>query len=794
MTSHMVGSRIPRKEDLRLVTGKGNYVDDFGSDALGVAFVRSTYAHARVLDTDVTAAAEVEGVVAVYTYEDLPARIGAPLPVLVPHPDLTAPRTGYPLAKDVIRYAGEPVAMVVATDRYVAEDAAERILISYEPLPPVVGLENAAAAERLVYPDVPGNVAAHMVQESGDARQAIDAAPHRLQLRFDIERSASVPLEGRGVYARWDGRDGSMRVCSSTQLPVSLRNAIASRLDLPLKKVEVIAPDIGGGFGTKLNHPWPEEVLLPWAARLLGKPLKWVDDRREMFIASSSERAQIHFVEVGFDDEGRVLGLSVRFLHETGAYTPYGIIVPIITMSQLPGPYRIPNYRVEFDCLYTNTVIVTPYRGAGRPQAAFAMERTMDRIAGFLGTDRAEVRAANFVQPSDMPYDTGLIFQDGRPAIYDSGDFPSALKMITEMIGWRDFPARKAQAAKEGRRIGIGLACYVEGTGVGPYEGGHVEIEPSGRILVSTGLSCQGQGHQTMLAQVVADELAVPIDDVEVTTGDTRRFGYAVGTFASRTAVMSGNAVALAARQVRAKALHIAGKALEADPGDLEIVAGIVQVKGSPDAAIPLSMVATLSNPLRYAFDEDAQAATQFTRPGSFDEPPIPDDEEPGLEATDYYSPIRCTFASGIHALVVETDPRTAEVRILDYAVMCDCGTMINPMIVEGQIHGGVAQGVGGALYERLAYDEDGQLQNASFMDFLMPQASEVPARIDIAHLETPSPLNPLGVKGAGEAGVIPVVAAMAAAIEDAEGYRIDHMPVSPSELFQMRTTQEARQ
>ena len=793
MTS-LFGARVPRKEDPQLVTGKGTYVDDFGPDALGVAFVRSTYAHAEVLDIDVGEALEVDGIVAVYTYEDLPERIGAALPVLVPHPGLTEPRTGYPLAKGIVRYSGEPIAMVVATDRYVAEDAAERISVSYQPLPPVVGLENAAAAERLVYPDVPGNLAAHMVQDVGHARQAIDAAPHRLQFRLAIERSAPVPLEGRGVYACWDARDGSMRVCSSTQLPVSLRNAIASRLDLPLKKVEVIAPDIGGGFGMKLNHPWPEEVLLPWAARLIGKPLKWVDDRREGFIASSSERAQIHDVDVGFDDQGHILGLSVRFLHESGAYTPYGIIVPIITMSQLPGPYRIPNYRVEFDCLYTNTVMVTPYRGAGRPQGAFAMERTIDRIAEFLGLDRAEVRAVNFVQPADMPYDTGLIFQDGRPAIYDSGDFPSSLKLVTEAIGWRDFPARKEQAAKEGRRLGIGIACYVEGTGVGPYEGGHVEIEPSGRVLVSTGLSAQGQGHQTMLAQIVADELDVPICDIEVTTGDTRRFGYAVGTFASRTAVMSGSAVALAARKVRAKALRIAGDALEADPRDLEIEAGVVRVKGSPEAFIPLKTVATLSNPLRYAFDEAAKAATQFTRPGSFDEPPVREGEEPGLEATDYYSPVRCTFANGIHAVVVETDTRTAEVRILNYAVSCDCGTMINPMIIEGQIHGGVAQGVAGALYERLAYDEDGQLQNASFMDFLMPYATEVPEHIEIRHLETPSPLNPLGVKGAGEAGVIPAVAAIAAAIEDAEGYRIDHMPVSPSELFHLRSSQEARQ
>jgi carbon-monoxide dehydrogenase large subunit len=792
MSAPLVGARVPRREDHRLVTGQGRYVDDFGADALGVAFVRSPYAHARVLDIDVSGALDVEGLVAIYTYEDLPERIGAQLPVLIPHPDLFAPKTGYPLVKDVARYVGEPVVMVVASDRYVAEDAVGLIDVTYEQLPPVVGLENAQRATHLVHPDVAGNVAAHMVQESGDAAAAIGGAPHRLSFRLTIERSASTPLEGRAVFARWDDHDGSIRVYSSTQLPVSLRGAIAARLDLPLRMVEVIAPDTGGGFGTKLNHPWPEEVLVPWVARCLNAPVKFVDDRRETFVASSSERAQIHDVDVGFDDDGRILGLSVRFLHENGAYTPYGIIVPIITATQLPGMYKLPNYRVEFSCLYTNTVIVTPYRGAGRPQGVFAMERTVDRIAAFLGKDRAEVREVNLIQPEDMPYDIGLIFQDGRPAIYDSGDYPTVLRKAKDLIGWDQFPALKAKAASEGRRLGIGLGCYVEGTGVGPYEGGHIQVEPSGRVMVATGTSTQGQGHQTILAQIVADELGVPIDDVHVTTGDSRRFGYAVGTFASRSAVMCGNAVALAAQVVKRKALQIAADALEASPDNLEIVDGIVRVKGTPAVSIPLRMVATLSNPLRYAFDEQAQAATQFTHPGSFDEPPVRDDDEPGLEGLDYFSPVRCAWANGAHAVIVETDPRTAEVKILRYAVVHDCGRNVNPMIVEGQVHGGVAQGVGGALYERLAYDKDGQLQNASFMDFLMPFATEVPATIEMDHLETLSTANPLGIKGAGEAGVIPTAAAIAAAIEDAEGIQISQMPISPDDLFHLRKTQEA--
>ncbi|WP_433354491.1 aerobic carbon-monoxide dehydrogenase large subunit [Microtetraspora malaysiensis] len=791
MTTKLFGEPVQRREDARLVTGQGHYLDDLGPGALAAAFVRSPHAHARIKDIDVSAALDVEGLVAVYTWEDLPGALAEPLPLLIPHPALTHGRTAYPLARDIVRHVGEPVVMVVAEDRYLAEDACALIEVEYEFLKPVVGVEEAVQGAHLVHEDVPGNVGAHLVQEvpsreGRSAAEAIDTAPHRLEFRLDIERSASMPLEGRGVYARWDADDGSLRVYSSTQTSTSVRMAVAAKLGLPLPKVEVIAPDVGGGFGVKIVHPWPEEILVPWAARTLGREVKWTEDRREHFVASAHERAQVQHVRVGFDDEGRVLGLDVTILHDHGAYTPYGIIVPIITSTQLLGPYKIGAYRVEFSSIYTNTVQVTPYRGAGRPQAVFCMERTMDRVAAYLGKDRTEVRAANFIGPDEFPYDQGLIFQDGRPLIYDSGNYPESLRMLKELIGWDSFPEMKARAAAEGRRIGIGIGCYVEGTGVGPYEGGHVQVTSDGRVHVSTGLTSQGQGHETVFAQIAATELGVPIERVSVVTGDTRRFGYAVGTFASRAAVMSGNAIALACRKVREKALRIAADALEADPRDLEITDGIVHVAGTPSASIPLATVAVLSNPLRYAFDEEAKRATQFSGTSTMDRPPVDEGEEPGLEGRDYYSPIRSTFASGMHAAIVETDPDTAEITILRYAVVHDCGKLINPMIVEGQIHGGVAQGVGGALYEKMVYDEHGQLLNASFMDFLMPYATEVP-RVETAHLETPSPLNPLGIKGAGEAGVIPVSAVIASAIEDAEGITIVRMPISPSDLHTLR-------
>jgi aerobic carbon-monoxide dehydrogenase large subunit len=787
MSTKMFGERVQRVEDQRFLRGQGRYVDDVlaGPDVLHAAVLRSPHAHARIVDIDVSDVLDVEGVHVVWTHDDLTGAMAEPLPLLIPHPDLTHGRTQYALAKDEVNYVGEAIAFVVADDRYVAEDAVARIRVEFDFLPAVVGVEAARAAEQLVHDDVPGNLAARQTQQNGDARAAIEAAPHTLSLDLTIERSASMPMEGRGTVARWDPDTGRLTVWTSTQTSTGVRAAVAAKLGLDLGQVDVVTPDVGGGFGVKINHPWPEELLVPYAARTLGRVVRFTEDRREHFISSAHERGQIHHVDVGYDDDGRVLGLEVRFWHDNGAYTPYGLIVPIITSTQLLGPYKPGAYQVTFDSLYTNTVMVTPYRGAGRPQGCFVMERTMDAIAEALGKDRTEVRSVNFIQPDEFPYDHGLIFQDGREYEYDSGDYPASLQKLKDLIGWDEFPAFREEMAGEGRQVGIGLACYVEGTGVGPYEGAHVHVETSGKVKVATGLTTQGQGHATVFAQIAADVLGVPFDRVEVVTGDTRRMPYAVGTFASRAAVMSGSAVHLAALRTREKVLRIAAEALEASEDDLEIVDGVVSVKGT-DASIDLGTVAVLSNPLRYAFDEASKAATQFSV-GDPGKPPVAEDDEPGLEGRDFYSPQRSTFASGMHAVIVETDPLTAEIKILKYAVVHDCGKLINPMIVEGQIHGGVAQGVGGALLERMAYDENGQLLNASFMDFLMPYVTEVPERIDIDHLETPSPLNPLGVKGAGEAGVIPSAAVFASAISDAEGFALTAMPISPSELFHLR-------
>ena len=776
MTTRWFGAPVQRVEDDRLLRGHGRFTDDVnetGQRALECCFVRSPYAHARIRSIDASAARQMAGVVAVYTAADLPFG-GLDLPLLIPHPNLTHGRTQRCLASEIVRYAGEAVAFVVATDRYVAEDAAELVSIDYEPLPVVITPEAAARADHLVHDDVPGNVAAEMLQEVGDVDAAMKSAARRKQLRFRYERGAASPMEARAVWATWSGEEHKLTVYDSTQSPTSIRGGLAVLFGLPESSVEVIAPDVGGGFGPKIMLFYPDELLVPFAAMQLGRAVKWTEDRQEHFTAVNQERGQVHEVEVGFDGDGRVVALSDDFVHDGGAYTPYGIILPIITAAQVPGPYRIPNYRVRFRDVYTNATPTSPYRGAGRPHACFVMERTLDSIASELGLDRAEVRRRNLIQPDQFPYEVGVAWQDGNTVVYDSGDYPRLLERALEMLGPK--PA--------GDNVGMGLGIYVEGTGVGPYEGAHVQVLVSGKVVAATGIPSQGQAHATVWAQVVADELGVDVSDVEVSSGDTRRFSWGVGTFASRGAVTAGNAMHVAARMVATRAKQIAAEQLEANPDDLELVGGRVRVKGSPDRGIPLAAVAVLSNPVRYAFGGGTEAATQFAskpRPG----PPLHEGEQPGLEATGYYSPPGSTWASGCHAAYVRVDPKTFRLEILKYVVVHDCGRVINPLVLQGQIEGGVAQGIGGAFYERLAYDADGQLRNASFMEFLIPYATEIPP-IEIDHFETPSPLNPLGVKGAGEAGVIPVGAVIAAAIEEALGVPISEMPLSPLKLYEL--------
>jgi carbon-monoxide dehydrogenase large subunit len=780
-----IGARVRRNEDPRLLRGLGCFVDDVRpAGLLHAACLRSPHARARIAVLDPARARALAGVHLVLTAPDLGA-LNAPGPLLIPHPALTAPRTQRPLAEGEVRFAGEPVAFVVADSRSLAEDALGLIDVAYEPLPAAVDLEAALqdGAPR-VHADLPSNRAAHFPQTVGDPDRAFRDGARVLRERLVIERSAGSPLEGRGVVAEPDHRTGGLRVWASTQAPLTIRNGLARLFGLPEFRVEVIAPDVGGGFGTKIMLFYPEEILVPWAALRLGRPVKWTEDRREHLLAANQERRQVHDVEVAVDPDGRILALRDHFLHDTGAYTPYGIVVPLITAVQLPGPYRLPNYRVEFQAVYTNTVSVSPYRGAGRPHGAFVMERVIGLIARALGLEPVEVRRRNLLQPQELPWDVGLTFQDGGPTRYDSGDYPAVLELALDTIGFRDFRATQARARAQGRHLGLGLACYVEGTGIGPYEGARVRVEPSGRIFVATGLTTQGQGHPTTFAQIAAAALGSEPGNVTVVAGDTRAFNWGAGTFASRALVTSGNAVHAAATAVREKILRLAARLLEVSPDDLELARERVSIRGAPDRGLSLGALAAAANPIRYAYGQEAtEAALRLVKPraGAVLGP----GEEPGLEASGYHAPAQATFANGCHAAIVEVDAETGQVQILRYVALHDCGIMVNPMVVEGQIRGGVAQGIGGALYERLVYDETGQPLTASYMDFLIPTAVEIPS-IEIGHLETPSPLNSLGVKGVGEAGVIPGPALIAEAVEDALepfGIRIREMPLDPSRL-----------
>ncbi len=793
MTTKLLGEPVKRVEDPRLLKGQGQYVDDIHRPGmLHGAVLRSQYAHARIKRLDVSKARALPGVELVLTADDLgPA--GGPLPLLIPHPALTAPRTQRALAGDEVRYVGEAVAFVVATNRYVAEDALELIDIEYEPLPVVASLDGATSEDApLVHADVPRNIAAHLVQTVGDPDSAFAQAAYVVKDRLRMDRGAAHPMETRGIVAEWNDAEQSLTCWISTQGPIPIKNGLAMLFHLPEHKVRVMAPDVGGGFGPKIMMFYPEEILTPMAAMRLGRPVKWIEDRIEHFISTNHEREQIHDIEIAFDKQGRILGVRDTFLHDTGAFSPYGIITPLITATQVPNNYNVPNYRGEFTVAYTNKVPVSPYRGAGRPHGVFAMERLLDKAAREIGLDRAEIRRRNFIQPDEFPHDVGLIFQDGGPTTYDSGNYPEVQARALKLIGWDTFKRQQTRARAQGRYLGIGLANYVEGTGIGPYEGAQVRVDVRGHVFVSTAVSTQGQGHYTTFAQIAASELGVPLSSVTVTTGDSTQFRWGSGTYASRALTVAGNAVGLAARAVREKAAQLAADLLEVSPEDLEFENGIVSVKGSPGRSYSLAALAVASNPIRYAYGEVPKLPPEpLPRQG----PALAPDKEPGLEAIRYYSPPHAAFASGCHAAIVEVDADTGMVKILKYAVVHDCGVMVNPMVVEGQVYGGVAQGVGGTLYEKLDYDEEGQLRSGTYMDFLIPYATEVP-HIDTDHVETPSPLNPLGIKGAGEAGAIPTPSALASAIEDALsplGIHITQVPLTPSMLRAMIAEKRAQ-
>jgi len=716
---------------------------------------------------------ERPGVVAAYAADDL-GDYWKPGPLLVPPPPIESTtfnqRTQVPLARGKVRHVGEPVAMVVAESRYIAEDALADIAVEYQPLPAVTDLERALAPDSArVHDDVTGNVAARVHQGKGDYDAARSTAALVLRRRFRYDRGCSAPIETRGVVADWDAKAERLTVWDTTQAPVVVRNGLAAMLKLSERQVRVVAPFIGGGFGPKIMMFYPEEVLLPWLAIRLERPVKWIEDRAEHFLATTQERSQIHDAEIALAGDGRILGIRDEFLHDSGAYDPYGLTVPLNSQCTLLGPYVVPAYDSRFTAVFTTLPIVSPYRGAGRQHGVFVIERLLDIAARQLGLDRSEIRRRNLISPDAFPYDNHIIYQDFASLHYDSGDYRAVLDKALDAIGYRAFIAEEQpQLRAEGRRVGIGVVFYVEGTGIGPYEGARVQVQGSGRVLLATGIGTQGQGHFTSFAQIVADQIGVAVADIDVVTGDTDQFYWGVGTFASRGAVVAGNATHAAAKQVRAKILRTAAEHFECSEADLLLADGHVAIIGVPERNIALGALAALANPLRGA-----------VQPGT----------EPGLEATAYFGPAKGATAAGAHAMIVEIDPATMELRILKYVVVHDCGTVINPLIVAGQVQGGVAQGIGNAFYERLVFDEDGQLINGTLADYLLPTAVEVP-RIEILHHVTPSPYNELGVKGVGEAGAIPVGALFAQAIEDAlelptRGIDILEIPLDPSHLWE---------
>jgi len=774
VTKKYLGQRMTRTEDPRLLTGQALFVDDVQVPGmLHAAFLRSDYAHARLKSIDVSAAKGRTGVVAVFTAEDMGDAWRPSPPNVSPPPGMPGvtfhSRTPVPLVKDKVRHAGEALALVIAESRYIAEDAVEDIWAELEPLDAVVDLETALDPDAPhVHDGLESNLAAHLTQEKGDYEAARDQADVVIKRRLAIDRCAAGAMENRGIVAHWDPKSEHLTLWDTTQAPIPIRNGLAALFGLAAPQVRVIAPFVGGGFGPKIMLYYPEEVVLTWATMQLGRPIKWIEDRRENFFATTQERGQVHHAEIAVTKEGRVLGIRHDFVHDTGAYNPYGLTIPLNTQSHSMGAYDIPNYYSDLKVVFTNKTIVTPVRGAGRPQGIFLAERLLDLAAKELGMDRLEIRKKNLIPPDAFPYEHKIIDQAFAPLIYDSGNYAATLEKAAAMIGYEEFlKEEQPRLRAEGKHVGLGIVPFVETTGVGPYEGARVTVETDGRVSVATGVGTQGQGHFTSFAQIVADQLGVSPRDVRVVTGDTSEFHWGTGTFASRGAVVAGNAINAAAASVRKKVLALASKVLDTPEEELELVDGLVRVAGLPDQSVGLGELAVMANPLRGAVE-----------PGT----------EPGLESTDYFGPQYGAVANGAHALILEVDPETMMIEIKRYVTVEDCGTVLNPLIVDGQIHGGVALGIANSYYEQLIYDENGQLLNASLADYLIPTATEIP-RVEIGHEVTPSPLNPLGSKGVGEGGTIPVPSAFAQAIEDAlsdYGLEVLEMPLSPNRLFEL--------
>ncbi|KHL15229.1 carbon-monoxide dehydrogenase large subunit [Mumia flava] len=771
----LIGASIPRREDDALLRGEGRFLADLDiPGALEVAFVRSPHARATLTKVDLGAARELPGVVAAFAWDDLRDDV-APLvleaEMRVPERVVEAVRPlsrlqPFPLLADgAVLCVGQPVAVVVAVDRYVAEDALELVDIDYAPLPALVDPLDALGPDaHAVAPGTDDNLAISVEGHVGDVDAALNSAVHVVTERYRSHRYVASPMETRGVAVTVDPHDRSLTVFASTQTPHRLREVIASTLGIDAGTVRVTAPDVGGGFGQK-GVQYVEDVLVPYLARRLGRPVRWVEDRLENLTSSSHAREQVHDITLAADADGRLLALRDDVVINLGCANLTGLVVPYNTLTHVIGPYVVPALDLRVRGALTNTMFATPYRGAGRPEAVFAMERAMDRLAHQIGIEPHELRARNLVQPEAMPHETGLMYRDGTMQTYDSGNFPELLRRLVGHLDVDAVRTRQAAGASAGRRIGVGLAMYIEGTGLGPFESGSVSVLPNGRVRVATGASSQGQAHRTTFAQVAADALGVPWDRIDLVEGDTAAIGHGVGTIASRSMVTAGNAIHTAALAVREALLADASQILEIAVEDLELVDGSVRPVGIPDAGIDVAELARRRAPLL--------APGTTTGPGAT------------VSETAFFKPPTVTVASAAHGAVVEVDERTGTVEILRYAVVHDCGRVVNPMVADGQVTGGVMQGIGGALYEEMQYGPDGQPRSVTYMDYLVPTSAEAPPYV-LDHVETPSTLNPLGVKGLGEGGAIAPPAAVTNAVEDALGPDRVHLtrgPLSPSRI-----------
>ena len=768
----MVGTPIKRREDPRLITGQATYVDDIKLlGMLHMAVLRSPYGHARINSITVDAALNQPGVVAVYTAKDMQGSVGnipvaAPLP---PHITKGMGRRG-PLAEDKVRFYGDPVAIVIAEDRYSARDALDLIDVDYEPLPAITDVEKAMQPDApLLYEQFGTNIGVSIHPETDEIDKVFADTQANggviIKERIVNQRLAPSAMETRGVVAEFRRSDKTLSVWSSSQIPHLLRNYLAEQLGLPQHQVRVIVPEVGGGFGSKLNI-YPEEALASFAAMKLNRPVKWIENRDENLAATIHGRDQIDYIEVAADKNGKVQGLKVHVISDLGSYLQFftDVIAIAFTLPMVSGCYDIPVIYNACDIVFTNKASTDAYRGAGRPEACFLVERAMDLVAFRLGKDPAEIRMMNFVKPEQFPH------KMATGALYDSGEYTKALQKAMEMIGYQELRAEQARQKAAGKLVGIGVASYVEICGIGPkgvapfglYESARMRVEQSGTVMVYTGSSPHGQGGETTFAQVVANEFGIPIENVMVLHGDTDSTPEGRGTYGSRTVAVGGTAVFQAAQRLKEKMKTIAASMLEASATDIELEDGKFSVTGTQKSVTFQEVAAT--------------ANTSNTLAAGI---------EPGLETTVFFEPEACTFPFGTHICAVEIDKETGSVKITRYVAVDDCGNQINPLLVEGQVHGGIVQGVGQALFEEVVYSEDGQLLTSTFMDYAMPIARELPS-FELDSTVTPSPVNPLGVKGVGEAGTIGSTPAGAAAVADALGVANIDMPFKPERLWRL--------